>query len=275
MGIFDFLHTPFPRPKKIRKVFFWIMTAGIVGSFFLILLNPFGIKSENAAWYVYLIIFGFGIVFMVSILIMEVLIPMLFPELFKKWTLGKALIWYSVLLLFISINIFLYKSYWEDFDDFTWQGFWLILKRTLVICFVICFLTLGIWKYLNKEKLSLLTLNENYLVTTENGKSITLNLNEILYIKSDDNYVDIYYESNGIKKRITLRSSLKNLASQLINPISPILRCHRRYLINSKFFEIEKLSSRSAILILKKYEEKIPVSQNYVRQIKQQLSLRP
>ncbi|MEO0573515.1 MAG: LytTR family transcriptional regulator DNA-binding domain-containing protein, partial [Bacteroidota bacterium] len=73
-----------------------------------------------------------------------------------------------------------------------------------------------------------------------------------------------------IRKEI-LRSSLKNVEDQLVYAISPIYRCHRKYLINFKYFKVVESSSRSMTIRLKGGETTIPVSKQYVAQISELL----
>ncbi|MDC8004687.1 LytTR family DNA-binding domain-containing protein [Aureisphaera galaxeae] len=275
MPFFDYFKTPFPRPERNKKSIFWVVLVGISASIFILLYKPFGIQNETGEWFINLIIFGIGLLFIVSVLFAEWFLPWVFPKPFRKWTLGKALIWYSLLILFLGMNNFLYKNYWAGFKEFTWSEFLMVLARTLGIGITVTFFVLGIWRYVNRRKFSLISLNENYLVTSQDGKSVRFNPKDILYISSDDNYVDIHYEEKGARKKMVLRSSLKNVESQIVNPLSPILRCHRSYLINAEYFSIKKMTSRSMTIGLTGYEDEVPVSKQYAEQIQQRLQIRP
>jgi DNA-binding LytR/AlgR family response regulator len=113
----------------------------------------------------------------------------------------------------------------------------------------------------------MLSSKETYTITAPKVQSIELNLDEILFIVSDDNYVDIHLLSNGQRKKVVFRSSLKNIENQIVNPISPMYRCHRRYLVNINYFEIKNKKSRKASIALKKYADEVPVSSTYERSI--------
>ncbi|MBT8267955.1 MAG: LytTR family transcriptional regulator [Bacteroidia bacterium] len=275
MKFVDFLYTPFPRPEKNRKNLALLILVGLAASLFILIYNPFNIRTDTGQWYLDLVIFGLGVLFILSVLFLEVLVPKLFPGPFKKWTLGKALIWYAIVIVFIAAANFMYKSAWGNFNEFSWSDFLLVLGRTMVISFTVCFFVLGIWQYLNRNKISSLLANETYTVETLNGKSVALRLNDILFIRSDDNYVDVHYLSEGKRNKIVLRSSLKNIESQVVNRFSPIIRCHRQYLINTRFFQIKNQSSRSMLLSLKKNEDQVPVSKQFVKQVKKNLSVNP
>ena len=275
MKFLDFLYTPFPRPKKNRRNLILLFLVGIGASLFILIYNPFDIRTDTGQWYLDLVILGLGILFILSVLFMEVLIPSLIPGPFRKWTLGKAFVWYALVFVFIAAANFLYKSAWSNFNEFSWSDFLLVLGRTLVISFTVCFFILGIWQYLNRSRITSLLAKETYEVITQQGKTVELVLNDIFFIGSDDNYVDVHYKANGERKKIVLRSSLKNLESQLVNRLSPIIRCHRQYLINISYFEIENMSSRGMLLRLKDHTDEIPVSKQYVKAVKNKLSVRP
>ncbi len=275
MKLASFLYTPFPRPAKSRKNLLWVILVGLSGSLFIIIYNPFGIRNDTRTWYIDLVIIGLGLMFVLSVLIMEWLIPSLFPRLFKKWNVGKALLWYTLLIVFIGANNFLYKNYWANFSEFTWSEFFLVLARTLSVGITVTFFVIGIWQYFNRKKFAMISSTETYTVTTLDGKNLDLNLNDILYISSDDNYVDVHYQVGDQRKKIVLRSSLKNIESQIVNALSPIIRCHRRFLINIKHFEIVEKGSRNMTVELKDREDQVPVSRQYVSSIKSQVSIRP
>lgn len=64
------------------------------------------------------------------------------------------------------------------------------------------------------------------------------------------------------------RSSLKNIENQIVNAVSPIKRCHRQYLININYFDLENTKSRNTTIKLKNFDDEIPVSTKYEKEIK-------
>jgi hypothetical protein len=240
-----------------------------------LIFKPFDIENQTGEWYIDLIIFSLGIVFFLSVYIMEFLVPKILPKLFKRWILLKAIFWYAWVILFVGAIMFAYKSYLGGFRDFTWTEYFFVLGRILGIGITVSFFVLGIISYVSKKRLSLISSTENYPIKTPNSKPLRLNLNQVMYIVSDDNYVDIHLEAHGKRKKLVLRSSLKNIESQIVNPLSPIYRCHRRHLINMVYFKIKNNSSRSTSIQLINYPDEIPVSQKYADFIVSLLQVRP
>ena len=268
MNILKLLKVPFPPPKRSLKKFLFIGLLGIGGSLFILLYNPFEIARQAGELSTNLLLFSLGAVFALSIIFMEWLFPWLFPHLFKKWNIGKALLWYTLVFLFAGTINFLYKSYLAGFRDFTLQEWVFVLARTLAISSTVAFFIVGLYQLLNRNKLARLVSGEQFTIKASDGKSYSLNLNQILYLSSDDNYVDIHYVEDDVRKKLIVRSSLKYLEAQLVNPISPIQRCHRQYLINTEQVAIQKSTSRSMLLKLLDQPDSIPVSSQYVKDIK-------
>ncbi len=265
---FQLLKTPFPKPKKSRKKLIWIVIVGLGCSLFILLYNPFKIAGQAGELYFKALIFSLGVLFSASVLFMEWVFPKAFPKLFENWNIGKALTWYTFVMLFTGTIIFLYKSFLGGFSEFSFLDFLYVFGRVIVISFTVAVAVVGISRLFNQKRISTLISGEDFQIQTADGKSIAINLKDILYVTSDDNYVDIHYLDNESRTKLILRSSLKNIEAQIVNPISPIFRCHRQFLINAGQFRIEKASSRSITLVLKKHSDKIPVSSKFVDTIK-------
>lgn len=177
------------------------------------------------------------------------------------------MVWYALMMLFVGALMFLYKSYLGGFNDFTFQEYLFVCGRVFLISITVSFFVLGLINYVQKSKISSIASNESYTIKTSNDKEIQLYFNEILYIESDENYVNIHLLKDGIRKKEVIRSSLKNIEEQLVYATSPIYRCHRKYLINFKYFEVIDSSSRSMTIQLIDGETTIPVSKQYVAKL--------
>ena len=271
MNISKLLKVPFPPPQRSLKKFFFILLLGLSCSLFIFLYNPFEIAEQSGELFANLILLSLGLVFSLSIIFMEWTVPWFFPTYFRKWTIGKAVVWYTLVLLFAGTVNFLYKNILGGFREFTLLELVYVEARTLVISITVALFIVGLYQLLNKNKLARLVSGEQFTFKASNGKSYNLNLNQILYLSSDDNYVDIHYMEGDVRKKLIVRSSLKHLETQLVNPISPIQRCHRQFLINMGRVAIQKSTSRSMLLQLLGQPDSIPVSSQYVKAIKAEI----
>lgn len=273
--MFKLFRTPFPRPKMTTRNIVWVFLIGFLASVFVILFKPFNIINQNGIWYYNLIAISMGVVFSSAIFFIEFLIPRIFNNFFKKWNIAKALLWYSLVILFVGGVMFLYKSFLGGFRDFTFTEYFLVIGRLLGIGIIVSFFVVGIFSYFNRQSIASISSKETYRITSSNGKQLDLSLNEILYIRSDDNYVDIHKIEDGLRKKVVFRSSLKNIEDQIVNPISPVYRCHRRYLVNINCFSIKNDKRRNTIIKLLDYEDEIPVSEKYYEDILNLLRINP
>ena len=95
-----------------------------------------------------------------------------------------------------------------------------------------------------------------------NGKvKLSLRIMYILYAVSEDNYVKVFYEQDGMVKNSMIRTTAKNIEDDLEGQIT---RCHRSYLINIakvKFFN----NDRDNLYVILDQEgiNPIPVSRSY------------
>jgi hypothetical protein len=273
MKVNKILKAPFPRPERSRKNIIWIFLLGVCCSLFILVYNPFGIADQRNDLFASLIIFSLGILFSISIVFMEFVIPRIFPKPFRYWTFEKAIVWYTHLAVFVGTVNFLYKSYLESFRSFTFEEFLFVLLRTSVISLTVAFIVVGLLQFFNRNKLSTITSGVNFKIKSTDGKIFQINLNTILFISSDDNYVDIHLMENNDRRKLIVRSSLKNIESQLVNPISPIIRCHRQYLVNKNKFKLENTTSRNMTLHCVETGDQIPVSRNHEKSVRSQMSI--
>lgn len=270
-----FLYIPFPRPKTNRKNLIWILSLGLLATLFVLAFNPFGIVNTKTSGYYVLVLFSIGMVFSTAIILMELLVPAVFRRFFRKWNLGKAILWYTWMIVFVGGVVFLYKSFLAGFSDFTWLEYLNVVGRISGIAFIVSFFAIGLYGYLKGTNMKQLAANEEYLIEAPGVSPLRLNLDQVLYIESDDNYVDIHIEVADRRDKIVFRSSLQNMEAQIVNPLTPMYRCHRSYIININRVTVKNKKKRNTSLELKKYKDEIPVSGTYVDTILKLMQIHP
>lgn len=106
----------------------------------------------------------------------------------------------------------------------------------------------------------------NRIVVKSGNKIVIVPSEEIVYLKADDDYVEIHTDSQKLLKNKTLKFYEKNL-----NPKN-FIRTHRSYLLNIReIAHIENYEKDSHIAILKN-NSKIPVSKSGYSLLKQELN---
>ncbi len=85
----------------------------------------------------------------------------------------------------------------------------------------------------------------------------------LLYLEAADNYVYIHYLDTNRHARLVLRNNLKRLTEELAD--TPVVRCHRSFMINSDKVMLIRREKDGLLLELDVPEtQHIPVSQTYI-----------
>ena len=111
-------------------------------------------------------------------------------------------------------------------------------------------------------------LNTNK-VTTEiqpGQKLFDIDVSDIRFIKSMQNYVSIGYVNQNFEKDI-FRQTLSALEDELAN--TSLIRCHRSYIVNLPHIEEVKGNAQGLRLQIRDTDEVIPVSRSYVSSVRE------
>jgi len=100
------------------------------------------------------------------------------------------------------------------------------------------------------------------------SENLSLLIADVAFIKSADNYVEIVFNEGDILKSKLIRNTLKNIEQQL-KPYSNFIRCHRICIVNSHYIEKLNKDFNSHWLSIKGYDERIPVSRQYLLKLKE------
>jgi len=101
------------------------------------------------------------------------------------------------------------------------------------------------------------TVKDNYILVKDSGKKVKVYNYNILFFKSDNNYVEIHTKA----KTYVLRSSLEKIAEQLTD--DGFVKAHRSYIINSN--HITALNTH--YISINSY--RIPISRTHYKKVKQ------
>jgi len=96
---------------------------------------------------------------------------------------------------------------------------------------------------------------------------LVLKTENLLFIKSADNYVEVHFLENSILSKSLLRTSIKKLETAFST--TPIIRCHRSFIVNTSNIELIKKTSSGYVLKLKELPTlTIPVSKSYLSEFR-------
>lgn len=184
-----------------------------------------------------------------------------------------------IVLEIVSIILVLSVFAWSINEPNT-RSFTTIIERTTISVFSVLFIPyLVSWLYFSlkeKEKELKEVLAESAEAQLEDVKGLvnfsdekgvlrmSLRAEDLLYLKSADNYVYIYYLNN--KKEIVnylLRNTLKNIEEN--NSNTNLIRCHRFYMVNSRNVKLLRKAKDGLLLELDTESLcEIPVSKTYL-----------
>lgn len=91
---------------------------------------------------------------------------------------------------------------------------------------------------------------------------LSINTDALYYIKSEDNYINIYYKHNERILSYMLRSRTRSVEDSLQD--TSMVRCHRSYIVNINKIQLMEEDKRMHYITLNdKYIGRIPVSKSY------------
>jgi len=281
-----------PYPSLIdKKRYNWIIVISIslFVLLFLILFQPFGL-SRTAMPNKILFLAGYGGVTFIALVILLILAPRIFTNFFsfESWTVGKHILWLIIILFGIGIGNFLYSLYYIDQFIWNWKIFLLFQAFTLLIgIFPIAIVTLISFNIRLRNNLKEASgLNQSIQgkrsedsskekIIKLKGKNkdeyFSLSSENLLYIVSEGNYVQICYLEDSETKQKMLRNTIGNIKDQTKN-VEFIVQCHRAFLVNIKKITESRGNAQGFTLSLEKSSSSIPVSRKFVPTIKEKLS---
>ena len=109
-----------------------------------------------------------------------------------------------------------------------------------------------------------------HLVDGTGRLKMSINIDSLYYVESQDNYVKVYYDSDGKLCNYMLRSTTKAIEARFS---SWLIRCHRGYLVNKSKVRIFR-NDRDGMYIRLTHDgiRQIPVSKSYAPNIQRMLS---
>lgn len=279
-NLFKTLQSPHPFTFNVGSV----LIPGFIAFVIMLVFAPFGFSVlEFANRAILSIMFGlissFGVLMVIGLL--KWLAPQFMNE--ERWTTGKEFILIltvvaGICLLNFGVILLLGMS-----DTPSLNLFKLVVLYTVGIS-IIPVGTLILFEQYSHQKKKLRqakklteqlrkrtqenntetesTLIKPIIFEAENGKpELQLKPEEVLFLKSDGNYIEVYYrdENENTQKKL-IRNRLKNYAPIL--PSELFFRCHKSFIVNSRYIIQVEGNARNLELIIRGVDLRIPVSRS-------------
>lgn len=270
------LNTPHPFIFNLGSILLPGLLAFVV-IFFLAPFNFDDMSARSRLWQALgssLIVSGsiLGVVYSLKYIVPEWMRP-------SRWTLGKEILLFIVVLFVIALIHFFTFVGIHDLEASLLLFQKMVVRTLMISIFPIVGLVLfEQYNHRTQQLKRVMRLNkeirnfrnernpipvseaQKVWFAHENGKAACqLDLHSIQYLKSEGNYLDIFYltESRSPGKKL-VRNSLRS-AEELL-PDTNFWRVHRSYLVNLQHVESVSGNARDLVLEMKISGTKIPVS---------------
>lgn len=239
---------------------------------FVILYRPFGMESvlqmDNASYsfnatILLCIVFG-------SVALMRMILFFLRGKMpvsgfvYALWCLGEL----AVTALFVSLYITLMLGGDAGFFEVAGKSFG-ALFGICIYPYSLIFMGFMLYAERTKEEVDPSTLVKFY----DEYKKLRFVIasDAIVFIKSEENYVQIHYLDHSKPKKFVLRSSMRALEEQMAH--HGLVRCHRSYFINPDYIKMIRKENYGVVCaeLTEESYEPIPISRKYQQEIMQLL----
>lgn len=252
--------------------------------FILAVFEPFSFKlnSLGQVW----VLVGFALLTMLVTSIAFVLFPKIFKRFYNpdKWTIGKSLLNNVFFLIIMGIGVVCYDYFivMKQLPEYFPMGFLVDLFAALTIGIVpLSIITIitqnsALKRNLNSSKEINQILSERIKASTKddfitlNGstkESANIKPEDILYIESEGNYVNVHYRQGNKATYKQLRSTIKQMEESFQN-YPMFIRCHRAFIVNINHISSTQGNAQGYQLTLSNVPQEIPVSRTYLKNLK-------
>lgn len=227
---------------------------------------------------------------LIILLIVNILKKIVSEEIIEdKWSVGKEILLILTVLIFIIIIIAITLFI---IDDGYTSILPLLLKTSLTTIGISIFPIIisvlfeqyrhqkvqlkkanSLTQSLQKENNELVFTNlsksypqERLLIKSENDSiELQISPSDLIYLKSDGNYIEIFFLDSGFVQKKLIRNRLKTMETLLPNKI--FIRCHNSFIVNGNYIIKIDGNARNLELQLKNCDEKVPVSRTKAKTI--------
>jgi hypothetical protein len=252
---------------------------------FVLFFQPFTINNfdfNNSL----LFVGGLGVIEFVAMCLVRIIIPWIFlknDEEIRKLLLPSF--FNGFIILVVTTLAFVFYIRYVGLVNIT---FFLTI-RIILICLVSPIL-LGVYDFIDelKRQNELLIIERKSIqkqigkyeeellsksiefISENSSENFSLLIAEVAFIKSADNYVEIVYQEGDQFKRKLIRNTLRNIEVQL-KQYTNFIRCHRICIVNLYFVEKLIRNNNNHWLVIKGFDEQVPVSRQYLLKLREAL----
>jgi hypothetical protein len=276
------MQNPFNKPypfnedlKHNSKIIFFIST-GV--PLFLLLLQPFGfiLLPKNDKYY---LIIGFGVITFITLSLHLLFIPSLFPKTFSSsgWNVRKEIFW-NLWILFSMLTGYFFYCKALDLLKFDFN---LVIKLILTAIIPITALIIINQNRMLRSRLKFaIDINKKlkdhkeiqdkfiYFNSDYQKDSMAIKVNQLLFIRSANNYIDVFWKEGKLIRNQMVRCSMA-YAEELIKEHKFIIKCHRSFMVNINYIDRFEGNLQGYKLFFEDVDFPIPVSKSFASKLQE------
>jgi hypothetical protein len=274
----QFFKKPYPFNDDLTyntKIIFAIS----IGVFaFLWLFQPFNISLLPVKMKYYLIV-GLGLVTFLSLSVNLLLLPSLFQKQLtsSNWNIIKEIVWNLWVLSTILVGYFFYTHALGVMKFNFNTVIEIVVLGSVPITILIVFNQdkmlrshLRLADELNKKLQENKSIHEKIVQFTSDYQkdSLAIKVNSLLFIRSANNYIEVFWQEGYDVKNQMVRCSMSN-AEAIVKDEKFIFKCHRSYMININHIKRFEGNSQGYKLFLTNVAVAIPVAKSFVGRLQE------
>uniref|UniRef100_UPI003217C37D LytTR family transcriptional regulator DNA-binding domain-containing protein n=1 Tax=uncultured Draconibacterium sp. TaxID=1573823 RepID=UPI003217C37D len=248
---------------------------------FLLFFQPFNIQNPDFNDRL-IILATFGAITLVLLSIFRLVIPSIFIKAFseERWTIIKEI---SIDLLFVISNSVAF-TFFAKYVGRIPITFHIVINIVIISISAAVVLVVINQFYLLKKRVKETIIEDEEIIQEPLSDEKTeiefesenkteyfhLLLEQILLIKSANNYIEVIYKNDDKINKKLIRNTLKNTET-VFSKYTSMVRCHRSCIVNKNYIQKVTKGNYGLVLELFDYPEKIHVSRQYVLKVKEAL----
>ena len=277
----NWLNKPYYSP--INSTYNLIISSafGLIVTIFLIVFQPFNIHLLGKN--VVLFCLGYGLISVLTIVFVLNFLPLIFKNYFEPdtRTILKQLILLNITVLVAASIAYPYNTFVrKSINQVYIAGYFEIVSQA----YAVGFFPIIFWLYFDEYEIRRIRkknsnrineskgfnksiANEEEIISLTSEKSnntIDFDINKLVYISSEGNYASFFIDDNKGLKEVIFRITLSKIEEEL-NTYKHIVRCHKSYIINTKYISEYSGNARGYLIKTDKTNFDIPVSRRFTK----------
>ena len=260
------LHSFIALLKEKRLQLLIATTAIVVITFFLYDAEPYNISLWQDRYKIFKLS-GYGFIYVGTICLCLVFTPqnVIYPIVLSIISLFRLGALFVLIVLCAGFFSWIYTDY--IYDEYPADAFSLFKSIKHVFSFSLLLILYYAWHLLHRNRKYKLKLAEQKEEDTITFDKFSVISTDILLVKSDENYIFMYYRIENTIKRIQLRYKISDAEKQLL-AYNQFVRVQKSYLVNMMYVNSEDLDRNPKLLKIDGIDERIIIGKTFKRNLK-------